>query len=203
MAKKGENTKNRILTAARTLVLERGFTGTSLDDILDEAGLTKGAFFYHFKNKQDLARELIGQYGEDNQTLFEHLSARTDEITDDPLESVLTFLRLFEQIVEEQGEQLKGCLLASYVYERQQFDPSVQSDVRACLQEWSRLYEERFAKLLAVRRPRVAVTAEELAEMIVCIIEGGLILYRSYGDYRLMLRQLRQFRAYLELLFSP
>jgi TetR/AcrR family transcriptional repressor of nem operon len=46
------------------------------------------------------------------------------------------------------------------------------------------------------------VSGKELSEMIVSIIEGGLILARSYGDAHLVARQSRQFRNYLELLFA-
>ena len=49
MARKGENTRERILQAADALIMESGFAGTSIDDILKSAGLTKGAFFHYFK----------------------------------------------------------------------------------------------------------------------------------------------------------
>ena len=64
------------------------------------------------------------------------------------------------------------------------------------------LYEANFGAVLAATGRRSPITAAELAEMIVAIIEGGLILSRSYGDAHLVARQSRQFRNYLELLFA-
>ena len=46
-----ETSRDRILLSAQNLIMERGFAGTSIDDILKDAGLTKGAFFHYFKGK--------------------------------------------------------------------------------------------------------------------------------------------------------
>ena len=59
MSQKSENTRDRIVEAAEGLIMGQGFAGTSIDDILKSAGLTKGAFFHHFKGKADLARVLV------------------------------------------------------------------------------------------------------------------------------------------------
>lgn len=50
--------------------------------------------------------------------------------------------------------------------------------------------------------PALPVTARQLAEMMVSIIEGGLVLQRAYGDVRMTARQSEQFRNYLGLLFG-
>ena len=56
MSTKGERTRNEIMKIAEGLVLQRGFAGTSIERILEEADITKGGFFYHFEGKNDLAR---------------------------------------------------------------------------------------------------------------------------------------------------
>ena len=76
MARNREDTHERILDAAEPLVTANGFAGTSIDDILKSAGLTKGAFFHHFKSKADLARELIERHARRDIALFEELRAR-------------------------------------------------------------------------------------------------------------------------------
>ena len=62
MARDGTATRERILDAAQGLVLERGFAGTSIDAVLDEASVTKGAFFHHFPSKDELGRVLLERY---------------------------------------------------------------------------------------------------------------------------------------------
>ena len=70
MAKKGENTRKRILDTAQAMILQRGYAGVSVDTLISELGLTKGAFFHHFKSKRDLARTLIKRYSEEGVELF-------------------------------------------------------------------------------------------------------------------------------------
>lgn len=56
---RGESTRRRILDVAARHFLERGFTGTSLNEVIRESGLTKGGFYFHFTGKADLALEAL------------------------------------------------------------------------------------------------------------------------------------------------
>lgn len=55
-------TKDMILDTAYACFLEQGLEGVSLNDIIKHTGLTKGAFYHHFKSKQDLIEAMIGKY---------------------------------------------------------------------------------------------------------------------------------------------
>ena len=202
MRDQGRQTRERILTRAEALVLRQGFAGTSLDDLLKATDLTKGAFFHHFRGKADLARALVEHYRANHIALFERFAAEADASADDPLDATLAFLLCFEDFIEARTTPLAGCIFAAYTYESRQFDASVHAVIAESLRRWSALYEARFGAILARYHPKIAVTAAELAEMIVAIIEGGLILSRSYRDAHLVARQSRQFRNYLGLLFA-
>lgn len=52
------DTKQRILDAALDVFGERGYRGASVDDVAAAAGVTKGAVYYYFEDKDDLARDL-------------------------------------------------------------------------------------------------------------------------------------------------
>ena len=56
------NTEERILNHSMRLFLERGYNGTSIDDITQAAGLTKGALYWHFRSKEDLLKRIIEQF---------------------------------------------------------------------------------------------------------------------------------------------
>jgi len=56
------NSEERILNESMRLFLERGYHGTSIDDITQAAGLTKGAFYWHFRSKEALLRKIIEKY---------------------------------------------------------------------------------------------------------------------------------------------
>ena len=202
MADKGTETRERILAAAEPLILRRGFTGTSLDDIVKATRLTKGAFFHHFKDKADLARALVERYARNDYELFERFAAQAEAAHDDPLEQTLHFLKLFEDFIEGLPEPIAGCVFAAYTYESVQFEPSIHAFIAQSFRRWSALYEKKFEAVLASRRPARPATARELADTIMAIIEGGFILSRSFNDPIIVARLARQFRQYLELLFT-
>ncbi|MEJ7721594.1 MAG: TetR/AcrR family transcriptional regulator [Ilumatobacteraceae bacterium] len=56
MPRDGTATRERILDAAERLVIENGFSATSVDSVIDESSSSKGAFFHHFATKEKLAR---------------------------------------------------------------------------------------------------------------------------------------------------
>ncbi|MCJ8014732.1 TetR/AcrR family transcriptional regulator [Paenibacillus sp. KQZ6P-2] len=57
--KTGEETKMKIIDSAFQLLAEKGYDAMSIDDIMKGAGKTKGSFYVHFKNKEDLLYEVI------------------------------------------------------------------------------------------------------------------------------------------------
>ncbi len=55
-------TKEKLLDTAIGLMLKKGFTATSVDEICQTAGLTKGSFFYYFESKEDLADAALHRF---------------------------------------------------------------------------------------------------------------------------------------------
>ena len=201
MSVRGDETKDQILTTTQDLVLERGFAGTSIDDILNATGLSKGAFFYHFKNKAELGLALIERYAEHDLAIFEQLTKRADELSSDPLQSTLIFLKLFEEFLVSLNGFHPGCLFASYVYESANFDQTTSASVTAGFEDWKKIYTDRFKKVVAQHRPKQPVRPEDLAELIMSIIQGSFILSKSLSDPALVARNVGYFRRHLELLF--
>jgi TetR/AcrR family transcriptional repressor of nem operon len=202
MVAKGDGTRERLVAAAEALILRHGYAGTSLDDLLRATGLTKGAFFHHFKSKAELARAVVERYAESDYALFAEWAARADRLSDDPLERVLIFLRLFEEFLDGLEAPLAGCVFAAFTHESATMGPEIQAYIRERLGLWQQLFEDKLRALIAARPPAQPVTASGLAELIVTLIEGGLIMGNALEDRRFLQRQSRQVRTYLELLFK-
>lgn len=66
-ARRKEQTRERLYGAARTMFLEKGFAATSVEDIVEAAGYTRGAFYSNFRSKQDLLVELLRRDAEEAQ----------------------------------------------------------------------------------------------------------------------------------------
>src|SRR6476646_10610418 len=81
--RKGSDTRARILEVAEAAVLEKGFAGTSIEEVIAAVGITKSGFFYHFKDKNELAKDLLIRYVEREDALFDDLFARADELNEE------------------------------------------------------------------------------------------------------------------------
>jgi TetR/AcrR family transcriptional repressor of nem operon len=201
MSAKGERSREHILATARQLVMGKGFAGTAIDDILGAAGVSKGAFFHHFKSKAHLASELVRWHAANDLKMFRTLAAEAEARHDDPYDQLMTFLEEFEAYISNPTEPSRGCMYAVYTYEDNQFDPEVQEFVADVLREWTAIYIRKFQEVLDRYEPAQPVTARQLAEMIVSMIEGGLVLQRAYRNVNVTARQSEHFRSYLKLLF--
>lgn len=58
--KKGERRKRELLQIAYNLFISRGYENTSVDDIIEAAGIAKGTYYYHFESKEQTLEEVIG-----------------------------------------------------------------------------------------------------------------------------------------------
>lgn len=195
------STRDRILDAAKKLVMEQGFAGTAIDDVLRESGLSKGSFFHHFKGKAELARELVKRYALNDLKMFQEFDRQSRAGSDDPLEQVMWFLKVFEAYISNSDDPAPGCMYAVYTYESRQFDADILDFVSDTLRQWTSIYVRKFQEVIDRYEPALPVTARQLAELIVCVIEGGLVLQRAHHDADTTRRQSEQFRNYLTLLF--
>src|SRR5437660_2207426 len=64
-------TKRKLLSAAEKLILKKGFTATTVDDICGVAGLTKGSFFHYFENKDELGKAVLAHSMENRRRMLE------------------------------------------------------------------------------------------------------------------------------------
>ncbi|MBO9519004.1 MAG: TetR/AcrR family transcriptional regulator [Porphyrobacter sp.] len=191
---KGERTKARILDAAYDSIIQKGFAGTSIDELVEATGITKSGFFYHFRDKSDLARQLLVRFLAEDDAVIDSLKARAEQLVDDPLQQFLLFLNLYAELVDEMDALHPGCLVAAVVYQEQVFD----SEVRRLNSEAVMRWRERFLVWLeAIDRKHQPVTPLDrlaLADALSAIVEGAIVLAKALDDRALMGRQLRLFR---------
>jgi len=202
MTKKGADTRERIMQEAEALVFARGYSGTAVDEIISATGLTKGAFFYHFNSKQDLALALIERFWERDVALFEDLLKRARALGENPLQVALIFFKLFEEAIQANEEMPLKCLFASYLYEGEQFDEPVHGYIRDSLGEWRQIFLDILEPVFSDKTPAAQVTAEELAEMIMELIEGAFVIAQATNDRLAVARASGHFRRHLQLLFG-
>ena len=199
---KGEQTRERILDIAQDAVLHKGFAGTSLDEIICEAGITKSGFFYHFRDKNDLGKALLLRYLEHEAILFDGLLQQADELSDDPLHSFLIFLKLFADVMGDMPNGHPGCIVASYVYQDHLFSQDVRDLTTTDVLRWRERFSERLQMIEERYPPRIDVDLQSMADMVTAIADGGIILSKALHDPSVLSKQIMLYRAFVKLVFQ-
>ncbi len=202
MARRGEDRREKILEVAEQLVLQKGFSGMSIEEVLEGAHITKGGFFYHFASRDDLARGLIKRYLDADQEIFHGLFERAHILSEDPLQQMLIFMNLLAEAMENMSGVHPGCLVASYTYASQLFDEELKELVATGTLEWRRIFRDQLAKIEETRAPALEVDLDSLADMLSSVIEGGIIVSRVLDDKYVLVNQLKQYRNYIRLLYG-
>lgn len=202
MPKDGTSTRTRIIEAALELVMQQGFGSTSIDNVIDKVGITKGAFFYHFKTKQDLAMALVEYFARQDDVHLEDARTRSIKLSRDPRQQLLIFVGLFEEAFEQLVEPYPGCLFASFIMQSQLFDDSVKGVISAQILKWRDYLGNKIREVMQQREPSLAIDVDALADMFTTVLEGAFIMSKSLNEPGIVAQQLRQYRNYLELLFA-
>ncbi|TIM71148.1 MAG: TetR/AcrR family transcriptional regulator [Mesorhizobium sp.] len=190
--RKGAETRERILEIAEASVLAKGFGATSIEEVIAEAGITKSGFFYHFKDKNELARALMLRYVEENDRIFDDVFHRGRQLSDDPLQSFLITLKLLAELMGDLPNGHPGCLIATFTYQERLFDRS-----------WNGRFRDALNEIAAVYPARKGMDLDDVAIMFSCVIDGGIIMSRGLGDPRVLERQILAFRNVVKMLFAP
>lgn len=195
--------RERILDAAHQLVLERGFSGTSVADVLAEVGASKGAFFHHFPTKSALGHALVERYAQADAALLDEALALAEAASDDPADQVVALLRLFEEAATGHATmQQPGCLFVSFVYEQVPETDTIRPLVTEAVELWRERILAKLEQADAAGRIPAGVDLPSLADQVFTVFEGAFILARATGDSDHVRAQLAHLRRYVELLLG-
>lgn len=198
---KGEATRQRLLDAAQHAILEKGFTATSIDELIAECGLTKGGFFYHFKDKNDLAKALLRRYIAEDEDVYDRIFAQARDLVDDPLQIFLLGLRLLADVMGDMPKGHPGCIVAVSCYYERMFDRELREiNTQAALQ-WRSRFRGLLDEVGKTYRPREDVDLDELADMVSTVLEGGIVMAKALHDPLSLKRQILAFRTLMKALF--
>ncbi|MCB9651948.1 MAG: TetR/AcrR family transcriptional regulator [Deltaproteobacteria bacterium] len=170
--KKGDQTRARIVEAARQLFERQGYAATGLQEILKESQAPRGSFYFHFPGgKEALAVAVIEAHAE---AFGAGLQAALANAPD-----VVTAGRLAVELLAGQMEATAcqaGCPVSAVTLEMASTAPALRDAAREAFEAWlgpvaARLEAEGLDPELARSRARAVVSA----------LEGALILCRAYG----------------------
>lgn len=195
-------TRQQILAAAEAAVLAKGFSGTSIDELIAQVGISKSGFFYHFRDKTDLAKALLLRYVEQDNRILDEIQVRAEELSDDPLHSFLIALKLFAETLEDLPNGHPGCMVASICYHEQLFDRDVRELNRQALLGWRDRFRAILERIAERYPPRIPVNLDDMADMVTVMADGGIILAKATRDPAALPRQILLFRDFVKLVFG-
>ncbi|MDZ5620779.1 TetR/AcrR family transcriptional regulator [Nocardioides bizhenqiangii] len=195
MPRDGSFTRDRILAAARRLVIDNGFRATTVESVIAASGSSKGAFFHHFPSKRDLADALVAEYVADDLEMLEQGMAAAYDAGPGPADRAVAFVRFYEDMADEIMTGTTGCLYTSVLAEMDLVDAGTSDPITKAVTIW----RERYAELLtAAVGDRSDIDVPALSDHVFVTFEGAYLLARTTGDPTQMRRQLAVVRRLLE-----
>ena len=176
---RGATTRARIVAAAASLVYERGFTGTSLDDVMAATGTSKSQLYHYFADKDALIREVIkAQLG---RIMAAQAAAGLHEIAS--WESLQRWCDHFVTATRA-TQGAGGCPLGSLVGELADQSEPARRVLAQCFADWQSYLSEGFTAMRDHGELAVKADPAELALTMMSALQGGLLMAQAMRSAR-------------------
>lgn len=195
------NARTRLLNAALQVIRSKGYTATTVDDICQAAGLSKGSFFHHFKSKEDLALGAVEHWNGLTGGLF--AEAAYQQIAD-PRERVLAYIDFRAAILQGELPDFT-CLLGTLVQETFETHPRIRDACKQGIALHAQAVAADIAAAKAIYAPDAPWQAESLAFYTQATIQGAFILAKAQGSADIAAQCIGHLRHYVAslLLANP
>ena len=190
------HTRERLIDSARYLFWERGFAGTSMADLLAHAGVNSGSFYHFFESKEALLRAVLDGYLHGLRPMVvDPAFAKTEE----PVGRIFAILEGYRGRIL-QTECRYGCPLGRLALEIDPENRPAHKLIAENFQGWIAAVRECVTQMKN-RLPR-NTDPEALSTYVLTVMEGGVMLSRSYGSVEPFDRAVKQLREHFRLLLD-
>jgi len=169
--KKGERTRERIIRQAAPLFNQRGYEGSSINEIMAATALEKGGIYRHFRSKQELAAEAF------DYAWAEAVKTRRHDI-DTVANSVDKLKRYVANFVERRGSVPGGCPLLNTAMDSDDGNAVLRTRARRALENWQNFLSSIVAQGIKKGEIRRQVSKTKLANLMIATLEGAVMIGR-------------------------
>ena len=168
-------TKAHILQVTRTLYSMHGFNGTTLDDILTASGVTKGAFYYHFKSKELLCEAVLEQVIDDYQQL--------GKLVDEDIAPIEQLRQMVNRIIRlnASGQWVNCRLMLCFSTESHEAYPRIESKIREFWQWSEDFYTNLIEKCRSAGQLGLKPDARIQRRLLMSLLAGAILLQNVIG----------------------
>ncbi|MGE5771003.1 MAG: TetR/AcrR family transcriptional regulator, partial [Hyphomicrobiales bacterium] len=163
------------------------------------AGVAKGSFFHHFKDKEALAVAAANYWSEMTGALFDGAPYHKHK---DPLDRVLGYIDFRKSILKGEVAEFT-CLVGTMVQEVYQSNPAIRDACDTSISNHAAKVEADIAEAMKLYRIRAKWTAKSLALHTQAILQGAFILAKAKGGAEIAAASVDHLHRYIELLFDP
>ena len=186
-------TRKKILREAAQLFARKGFHDTKVGELIEAADVTSGAFFHHFKGKDDLAFAVIDHHMEERCRTLDRIEKGLPEPDGgDPLERAFRRLDAACERIVRRRNRKGGCLIGNLATALSDTRPEFRKRLGACFDEMAAEFQIHLADAAADRD--LDVDSWEIARYIVSVIEGAIMLSRTQRDMGLVQQQIQRLK---------
>lgn len=192
-----QNTRQKILQTAHLEFYRNGFQGGSLNRIIEDAGVTKGALFHHYDGKQALGFAVIEEIvaPQIGNVWIKPLSKSIDPVLD-----VQGIVRGVMRHKCEGSGLAHGCPLNNLAQEMSPLDEGFRRRIEKIYDAWRESVEAVFARGLKAGRVRKGVAPRQVASFVVAAITGIIGTAKNAQSEELMMEAGEALIQYLESL---
>lgn len=190
--------RSKLLDAALSVIRTKGYSATSVDELCTAAGVTKGAFFHHFKSKDELAVAAADYWSEMTGALFADAPYHDRA---DALDRVLAYVAFRKALLRGELPDFT-CLVGTMVQETYETAPAIRQACERCITRHAATLEADIEAAMRTRNMTPEWTARSLALHTQAVIQGAFILAKATGGAEIAADSIDHLRRYIELLFG-
>jgi TetR/AcrR family transcriptional repressor of nem operon len=180
-------TRDRILAEAARLFSLKGYHDTKLDELLSTAKVTTGAFFHHFGSKEDLGFAVLDRHmGNRRQVLDEIERRMPPPPVHDPLAQVFRRLDAIQLMLRQRERRKGGCIIGNLSTALSDTHDGFRRRLAECFDEMALEFKPHLDAAVQMAGQELGVDTWALAQYIVAIIEGSIMLTRTQQDKQMM-----------------
>ena len=191
--------RQELLRAALSLIREKGYSSTTVDELCARAGVTKGGFFHHFKSKDALAVAATNHWSQITGAFFETAPYHQHS---DPLDRVLGYLDFRKVILKGKLAEFT-CLAGTMVQEIYATNPNIRAACEASISGHAAKIEADIAEAMKRYRIRARWSAESLALHTQAVLQGAFIMAKAKDGAATAAASIDHLHRYIQLLFLP
>lgn len=190
--------RTKLLDAALLVMRAKGYAATTVDDLCEAAGVTKGAFFHHFKSKEDLAVAAAHYWSESTGALFQAAPYHQHA---DPLDRVLGYIEFRRALLKGALPQFT-CFAGTMVQETFESHPAIRDACDASICEHAARLESDIAAAIEKHGINADVSPSSLALYTQAVLQGAFVLAKARNSPEVAAECVWHLQQYFAFLFD-